>query len=40
MASYLAVLDGALGAIGVSFPDCQGCTAMGADTGEAILRGH
>ena len=36
MASYPALLDGAPGAIGVSFPDCPGCVAMGADTPEAF----
>lgn len=32
---YFALLDGGAGAWGVAFPDCPGCTAMGADENEA-----
>jgi predicted RNase H-like HicB family nuclease len=32
---YFALLDGGPGAYGVAFPDCPGCTAMGADYDEA-----
>jgi predicted RNase H-like HicB family nuclease len=35
MQRFFALLDGAPGAYGVSFPDCPGCTAMGANEGEA-----
>ena len=35
MKRYLALLDGGPGAYGVAFPDCPGCTAMGADDDEA-----
>ena len=35
MRRYFALLDGAPGAYGVAFPDCPGCTAMGADENEA-----
>jgi predicted RNase H-like HicB family nuclease len=35
MKRHFALLDGALGAYGVAFPDCPGCTAMGADEDEA-----
>lgn len=35
MVRYFAVLDGAPGAFGVSFPDCPGCVAMGKDENEA-----
>ncbi len=35
MKRYFALLDGAPGAYGVAFPDCPGCTAMGADDNEA-----
>jgi predicted RNase H-like HicB family nuclease len=35
MKHYFALLDGAPGAYGVAFPDCPGCTAMGADENEA-----
>ena len=35
MKRYFALLDGAPGAYGVAFPDCPGCTAMGADENEA-----
>ncbi len=35
MDRYLALLDGEHGAYGVAFPDCPGCTAMGADQDEA-----
>ena len=34
MKRYFALLDGAPGAYGVAFPDCPGCTAMGADRNE------
>jgi predicted RNase H-like HicB family nuclease len=35
MTRFFALLDGAPGAFGVSFPDCPGCTAMGKDENEA-----
>jgi predicted RNase H-like HicB family nuclease len=35
MTRYFALLDGAPGAFGVSFPDCPGCVAMGEDENEA-----
>jgi predicted RNase H-like HicB family nuclease len=35
MKRYFALLDGGPGAYGVAFPDCPGCTAMGADYNEA-----
>ena len=35
MKRYFALLDGGPGAYGVAFPDCLGCTAMGADDNEA-----
>jgi predicted RNase H-like HicB family nuclease len=35
MKRYFALLDGAPGAYGVAFPDCPGCTAMGADENDA-----
>lgn len=35
MQRYFALLDGKAGAFGVAFPDCPGCTAMGADENEA-----
>lgn len=35
MQRYFALLDGGPGAYGIAFPDCPGCTAMGADEGEA-----
>jgi predicted RNase H-like HicB family nuclease len=35
MKRYFALLDGAPGAYGVAFPDCPGCTAMGASENEA-----
>ena len=35
MKRYFALLDGGPGAYGVAFPDCPGCTAMGADANEA-----
>jgi len=34
---YFALLDGELGAYGVAFPDCPGCTAMGADENDAYM---
>jgi predicted RNase H-like HicB family nuclease len=37
MKRYFALLDGERGAYGVAFPDCPGCTAMGADENEAYL---
>jgi predicted RNase H-like HicB family nuclease len=39
MKRYFALLDGERGAYGVAFPDCPGCTAMGADENEAYLNG-
>ena len=35
MERFFALLDGGPGAWGVVFPDCPGCTAMGADENEA-----
>jgi predicted RNase H-like HicB family nuclease len=35
MKRYIAILDGAQGAFGVSFPDCPGCVAMGELQNEA-----
>lgn len=35
MPRYFALLDGKPGAFGVAFPDCPGCTAMGADENAA-----
>lgn len=35
MTHFFALLDGGPGAYGVAFPDCPGCTAMGADENEA-----
>ncbi len=35
MERFFALLDGGAGAWGVAFPDCPGCTAMGADENEA-----
>lgn len=35
MTRFFALLDGAAGAFGVSFPDCPGCTAMGKDANAA-----
>jgi hypothetical protein len=37
MKRYFALLDGERGSYGVAFPDCAGCTAMGADENEAYL---
>jgi predicted RNase H-like HicB family nuclease len=37
MKRYFALLDGERDAYGVAFPDCPGCTAMGADENEAYL---
>jgi predicted RNase H-like HicB family nuclease len=36
MARYIALIDGEPGAFGVVFPDCPGCTAMGATLDEAL----
>jgi predicted RNase H-like HicB family nuclease len=36
MARYLALIDGEPGGFGVVFPDCPGCTAMGATPDEAL----
>ena len=36
MTRYVGWLDGTAGAYGVSFPDCPGCTAMGATSDEAV----
>jgi predicted RNase H-like HicB family nuclease len=33
---YVALIDGKPGAFGVVFPDCSGCTAMGATVEEAL----
>ncbi len=35
MKRYFALLDGGRGAVGVAFPDCPGCAAMGVDEDEA-----
>ncbi|MGH6913309.1 MAG: type II toxin-antitoxin system HicB family antitoxin [Geminicoccaceae bacterium] len=37
MARYIALIDGEPGAFGVVFPDCPGCTAMGATLDEALV---
>ena len=37
MLRFFALLDGEAGAYGVAFPDCLGCTAMGADENEAYV---
>ncbi len=39
MAYYVALIDGGPGAYGLIFPDCPGCTAMGATADEALARG-
>lgn len=36
MPRYIALIDGRAGAYGVAFPDCPGCTAMGATVDEAV----
>lgn len=36
MSRYIALIDGEVGAYGVSFPDCPGCVAMGATPDEAL----
>jgi len=36
MARYIALIDGEPGGFGVVFPDCPGCTAMGATLDEAL----
>lgn len=36
MARYVALIDGKPGAYGVNFPDCLGCTAMGATIDDAL----
>jgi predicted RNase H-like HicB family nuclease len=36
VARYIAVVDGEPEAFGVAFPDCPGCTAMGATVEEAL----
>jgi predicted RNase H-like HicB family nuclease len=36
MARYVGLIDGERGAYGVAFPDCPGCTAMGATVEEAL----
>ena len=36
MARFAALIDGEPGAFGVVFPDCPGCTAMGATLDEAL----
>lgn len=33
---YIALIDGAAGAYGISFPDLPGCTAMGRTVDEAL----
>ena len=35
MAHYFAILEGEVGAYGISFPDLPGCTAMGSTMDEA-----
>ena len=37
MAGYPALIDGAKGAYGVSFPDLPGIVAMGASVGEVLV---
>jgi predicted RNase H-like HicB family nuclease len=37
MARYIALIDGESGAFGVVFPDCPGCTAMGAALDETLV---
>lgn len=37
MARYVALVDGERGAYGVVFPDCPGCTAMGASLDAALI---
>ncbi len=37
MKRYIAILDGAPGAFGVSFPDCPGCVAMGETENEVYI---
>lgn len=34
---YVALIDGAVGAYGVVFPDLDGCTAMGGTVDEALV---
>ena len=36
MSRYVALVDGAAGAYGVSFPDLPGCVAMGSTVDEAL----
>jgi predicted RNase H-like HicB family nuclease len=36
MTRYVALIDGERGAYGIAFPDCPGCTAMGATLDEAL----
>ncbi|MDP4022358.1 type II toxin-antitoxin system HicB family antitoxin [Methylobacterium sp. NEAU 140] len=36
MARYTVLIDGRAGAYGAAFPDCPGCTAMGATLDEAL----
>ncbi len=36
MSRYTVLIDGEVGAYGVSVPDCPGCTAMGATIDEAM----
>ena len=36
MPRYIALIDGEPGGYGAAFPDCPGCTAMGATIDEAI----
>ncbi|MHC2107386.1 MAG: ribbon-helix-helix protein, CopG family [Methylobacterium sp.] len=37
MSRYTVLIDGEAGAYGVAFPDCPGCTAMGATIDEAMV---
>ncbi len=39
MTRYVALIDGEPGDYGAIFPDCPGCTAMGATADEALARG-
>ncbi len=38
MPRYIALIDGEPGGYGAAFPDCPGCTAMGATIDEAIAQ--
>lgn len=40
MPRYIAFIDGEVGAYGAAFPDCPGCTAMGATVDETIANAN